>query len=31
VDVNDVDWRRTSELTAEIRSVDTPQIARQLN
>lgn len=31
VDVNDVDWRRTSELTAEVRSVDTPQIARQLN
>ena len=31
VDVNDVDWRRTSEMTAEVRSVDTPQIARQLN
>jgi hypothetical protein len=31
VDVNDVDWRRTSETTAEVRSVDSPQIARQLN
>jgi hypothetical protein len=31
VDVNDVDWRRTSEMTAEVRSVDTQQIARQLN
>jgi len=31
VDINDVDWRRTSEMTAEVRSVDTPHIARQLN
>jgi len=31
VDVNDVDWRKTSEMTTEVRSVDTPQIARQVN
>jgi hypothetical protein len=31
VDVNDVDWRRSSEMTAEVRSVDTPQIARHIN
>ena len=31
VDINDVDWRGTAEMTAQIRSVDTPAIARQLN
>jgi len=31
VDVNDVDWRGTAEMTAQIRSVDTPAIQRQLN
>ena len=31
VDVNDVDWRRTAEMTAEVRSVDAPTIARQTN
>jgi hypothetical protein len=31
VDVNDVDWRSTAEMTAQVRSVDTPAIARQLN
>jgi hypothetical protein len=29
--VQDVDWRRTSEMTAEVRSVDTPAISRQIN
>jgi len=27
--VKDVDWLKTSEMTAEIRSVDTPEISRQ--
>jgi len=27
--VKDVDWRKTSEMTAEVRSVDTPAMARQ--
>jgi hypothetical protein len=31
VDVNDVDWRSTAEMTAQVRSVDTPAIGRQLN
>jgi hypothetical protein len=31
VDLNDVDWRSTAEMTAQVRSVDTPAIARQLN
>ncbi len=25
----DVDWRKTSEMTAEVQSVDTPAISRQ--
>jgi hypothetical protein len=29
--VKDVDWRRSSEMTAEVRSVDTPTISRQVN
>jgi hypothetical protein len=29
VAVRDVDWLRTSEMTAEVKSVDTPAIARQ--
>jgi hypothetical protein len=29
VDVKDVDWRKTSELTAEVRSVDAPALPRQ--
>jgi hypothetical protein len=31
VDVRDVDWRMTSEMTAEVRSVDTPALSRQTN
>jgi hypothetical protein len=31
IDVKDVDWRLTSEMTAEVRSVDTPAISRQQN
>jgi hypothetical protein len=31
VDINDVDWRSTAEMTVQVRSVDTPEIARQLN
>ncbi|HEY1471389.1 MAG TPA: hypothetical protein VGF61_20290 [Candidatus Acidoferrum sp.] len=31
VDIHDIDWRGTAEMTAQIRSVDTPTIARQLN
>lgn len=29
VDVKDVDWRKTSEMTAEVRSVDAPALPRQ--
>jgi hypothetical protein len=29
VEAKDVDWRKTSEMTAEVRSVDTPAISRQ--
>lgn len=29
LEVKDVDWRKTSEMTAEVRSVDTPAISRQ--
>jgi hypothetical protein len=29
VEVKDVDWRKTSEMTAEVQSVDTPAISRQ--
>jgi hypothetical protein len=31
VDINDLDWRRTTEMTAEVRSVDATTIARQIN
>jgi hypothetical protein len=31
VDVKDVDWRRTAEMTAQVRSVDAPIGSRQLN
>jgi len=31
VDLKQVDWRKTSEMTAKIRSVDLPQLARQVN
>ncbi len=31
VDINDLDWRRTAEMTAEVRSVDTSTLARQIN
>jgi len=31
VDVQDVDWRRTAQMTAEVRSVDAPIGSRQLN
>jgi hypothetical protein len=31
VDVNDVDWLKTWEMTAQVRSVDMPQISRQMN
>jgi hypothetical protein len=31
VDVKDVDWQKTWEMTAEVRSVDMPQISRQMN
>jgi len=31
VDVNDVDWRKTTEMTSEVRSVDLPVLARQTN
>jgi len=31
VDIKDVDWRMTSEMTAEVRSVDTPALSRQTN
>jgi hypothetical protein len=31
VDVQDVDWRKTSQMTAAARSGDTPMIARQTN
>ncbi len=31
VDVNQVDWRRTTEMTAQVRSVDLPEVARQTN
>jgi hypothetical protein len=31
VDVKDVDWPKTWEMTAEVRSVDVPQISRQMN
>lgn len=29
VDMKDVDWRKTSEMTAEVRSVDAPALPRQ--
>jgi hypothetical protein len=29
LEVKDVDWRKTSEMTAEVQSVDTPAISRQ--
>src|SRR5215468_1146827 len=31
VDVNDVDWRKTTEMTSQMRSVDLPVLARQTN
>ena len=31
VDVNEVDWRKTTEMTSEVRSVDLPVLARQTN
>jgi hypothetical protein len=31
VDVNDVDWRKTTEMTSQVRSVDLPVLARQTN
>lgn len=31
VDVNEVDWRRTTGMTTEVRSADRPLISRQLN
>jgi hypothetical protein len=31
VDVSDVDWRKTTEMTSEVRSVDLPVLARQTN
>src|SRR5258707_5656862 len=31
VDVKDVDWRKTSEMTAQVLSVDAPLISRQTN
>ena len=31
VDVNDVDWRKTTEMTSRVRSVDPPILARQTN
>jgi hypothetical protein len=31
VDINDVDWRKTSEMTAQVQSVDTLLLSRQTN
>jgi hypothetical protein len=31
LNMSDVDWARTSEMTGKLRSVDAPQISRQLN
>ena len=31
VDVEDVDWRKTSEMTAQALSVDAPLLSRQTN
>jgi hypothetical protein len=31
VAVKDVDWRKTTELTSQVRSVDPPTVARQIN
>jgi hypothetical protein len=31
VDVKDVDWRKTSEMTAQVLSVDAPLLSRQTN
>jgi len=31
VDVNEVDWRKTTEMTSQVRSVDLPVLARQTN
>ena len=31
VDVNDVDWRKTTEMTSQVRSVDLPVLARRTN
>lgn len=31
IDVNQVDWRKTTEMTSEVRSVDLPVLARQAN
>ena len=31
VDVNEVDWRKTSEMTTAARSTDKPLLARQTN
>jgi hypothetical protein len=31
VDVNEVDWRRTTGLTGEVRSADKPFVSRQTN
>jgi len=31
VDVNQVDWRKTTEMTSQVRSVDLPVLARQTN
>jgi hypothetical protein len=31
VPLNDVDWLKTSEMTAQVRSVDTPAISSQVH
>jgi hypothetical protein len=31
VDAEQIDWRRTTQMTAEVRSVDLPVVARQTN
>jgi hypothetical protein len=31
VDINQVDWRKTTEITAHLRTVETPAVASQVN
>ena len=31
VDTNQIDWRQTTQMTAEVRSVDLPALARATN